>query len=74
MTTRPPRNGHLDTHRGISASMGAEKMSAVCLELQKAGETKNLSRAPALVGQLEEEFGRVRPALEAEAEKAGSGG
>ena len=54
--------------------MGAEKMSAVCLELQKAGETENLSYAPALVGQLEEEFGRVRPALEAGAEKAGSGG
>ncbi len=41
-------------------------MSSICSELEEMGRSGDLSRAPALVEQLEAEFGRVRPALEAE--------
>jgi CheY-like chemotaxis protein/HPt (histidine-containing phosphotransfer) domain-containing protein len=57
-----------------SGNMGAKGMARICAELEKAGASRDLSCTPALVGQLEEAFGRVRPALEAEAEKVGSGG
>jgi hypothetical protein len=49
-------------------------MAALCAELQDVGSAGDLSRAPALLRQLEQEFGRVRPALEAEAENARSRG
>jgi HPt (histidine-containing phosphotransfer) domain-containing protein len=52
--------------KGSSGSMGATRMAAICTELQDAGASGDLSRAPALLEQLEDEFGRVRPALEAE--------
>ncbi len=60
------------TLKGSSGSMGAEKMARICAELQEVSGGGDLSRAPTLLGRLEEELGRVRPALEAE--KAGSGG
>jgi HPt (histidine-containing phosphotransfer) domain-containing protein len=60
------------TLKGGSGNMGAKDMSRICAELEDAGASGDLSRAPALVGQLEEEFGRVRPALEAASD--GSGG
>jgi HPt (histidine-containing phosphotransfer) domain-containing protein len=62
------------TIKGGSGNMGVKGMAQICAELENAGASGDLSRAPALVGQLEEEFSCVRPALEAEAEKAGSGG
>jgi CheY-like chemotaxis protein len=53
--------------KGSSGNMGATRMAAICTELQDAGASGDLSRAPALLEQLEDEFGRVRPALETEA-------
>jgi CheY-like chemotaxis protein/HPt (histidine-containing phosphotransfer) domain-containing protein len=71
----PPSMKHIaHTLKDSSVNMGAKRMSAVCSELEDIGASGDLTRAPALLGQLEEEFSCVRPALEAEAEKAGSGG
>jgi CheY-like chemotaxis protein len=55
------------TLKGSSGNMGATRMAAVCAELEEAGASRDLGRAPGLLTRLEEEFGRVRPALEAEA-------
>ncbi len=52
--------------------MGAVKMATICAELEDAGRSGELERALVLVERLEAEFGRVRPALEAEI--GGSGG
>jgi CheY-like chemotaxis protein len=56
------------TLKGSSGNMGATRMSAICAELQDIGGSGDLSRAAGLLEGLEEEFGRVRPALEAEIE------
>ncbi len=56
------------TLKGSSGMMGAREMAATCSDLQELGESGDLSGAPELLGRLEEEFGRVRPALEAEVE------
>lgn len=50
--------------KGSSGNIGASRMSEICDELQDAGASEDLSYAPQLLGQLEAEFGRVRPALE----------
>jgi CheY-like chemotaxis protein len=52
------------TLKGSSGSMGAKTMAEICAELQEVGASGDLSRAPELFGRLEEEFGRVCPALE----------
>jgi two-component system sensor histidine kinase/response regulator len=52
------------TLKGSSGSMGAKTMAEICAELQDVGASGDLSRAPELFGRLEEEFGRVRAALE----------
>jgi CheY-like chemotaxis protein len=54
------------TLKGSSGNMGAQRMSALCGELQDAGVSGYLTHAPELLQGLEVEFGRVRPALEAE--------
>ena len=54
------------TLKGSSGNMGATRMSAICSELQDVGASGDLARARELFEGLEEEFGRVRPALEAE--------
>jgi len=54
------------TLKGSSGNMGAQKMSAICAELEDVGASGDLSRAPELLERLEEESGRVRTALEAE--------
>ncbi len=54
------------TLKGSCGNMGAKKMAAICAELQELGGAGDLSRAPELLGQLQEEFARVRTALEAE--------
>ena len=54
------------TPKGSSGNMGAQKMSAICAELEDVGASGDLSRAPELLERLEEESGRVRTALEAE--------
>ena len=53
------------TLKGSSANMGATRMTAICSELENAGASGDLSRAPELLERLVEEFGRVRMALEA---------
>jgi HPt (histidine-containing phosphotransfer) domain-containing protein len=52
--------------KGSSGNMGAKRMAKICAELEYAGASGDLSYAPELLGRLEEEFSRVRPALEAE--------
>ena len=50
--------------KGNSANLGATGMAKICAKLQEAGASGNLVRAQELLGQLEKEVGRVRPALE----------
>jgi CheY-like chemotaxis protein len=52
--------------KGSSGNMGATHMAALCSELEEIGTSGDLSRAPELLKRLEEDFGRVRTALEAE--------
>jgi HPt (histidine-containing phosphotransfer) domain-containing protein len=52
--------------RGSSGNMGATRMAVICAELQNVGASGDLGHAAELLDRLEEEFGRVRPALEAE--------
>src|SRR3712207_1080933 len=54
------------TLKGSSGNMGAQRMAALCGELQDAGVSGDLTHALELLEGLEVEFGRVRPALEAE--------
>ena len=54
------------TLKGSSGSMGAQRMSAICAELQDVGASGDLPSVPGLLERLEEEFGRVRAALEVE--------
>jgi two-component system sensor histidine kinase/response regulator len=54
------------TLKGSSGNMGAKRMAKICAELEYVGASGDLSYAPELLGRLEEEFSRVRPALEAE--------
>jgi HPt (histidine-containing phosphotransfer) domain-containing protein len=54
------------TLKGSCGNMGAWRMAQICAELQDTGASGDLARAPELLEQLEAEFGRVRPALEAE--------
>jgi CheY-like chemotaxis protein len=55
--------------KGSSANMGATRLVTICEELEDAGHSGALERAPALVERLEAEFGRVRAALEKELTK-----
>ena len=57
----------LRERRAVSRSTGAPGMAAICAELQDVGASGYLGVAAELLGRLEKEFGRVRPALEAEA-------
>jgi two-component system, sensor histidine kinase and response regulator len=52
--------------KGSSGSIGAQRMSATCAELQDAGALGDIPSVPGLLDRLEGEFGRVRAALEAE--------
>jgi two-component system sensor histidine kinase/response regulator len=54
------------TLRGSSGNMGATRMAVICAELQNVGASGDLGHAAELLDRLEKEFGRVRPALEAE--------
>ena len=51
---------------GSSAHLGATRMDALCEILQEQGRAGSISGAAALLAVLEEEFERVRMALEAE--------
>jgi HPt (histidine-containing phosphotransfer) domain-containing protein len=51
--------------KGGSGYMGAVRMAKICAEIQGLGVSGELSRAPELLDELEVEFKRIRPALEA---------
>src|SRR5215204_3644268 len=51
--------------KGGSGYMGAVRMAKICAEIQGLGASGELSRAPQLLDDLEAEFKRIRPALEA---------
>ena len=50
--------------RGSSANMGAPAMARISRDLERAGDSDDIGDAPRLLGLLEQEFGRVRPALQ----------
>ncbi len=52
--------------KGSCGNMGATGMAATCAELEEAGRSGGLARAPMLMERLEAELGRVRAALEKE--------
>ncbi|MEK6323162.1 MAG: PAS domain S-box protein [Acidobacteriota bacterium] len=52
--------------KGSSANLGAMRMHALCEILEEQGRARSTGGAPALLSVLEEEFDRVRKALEAE--------
>jgi len=45
--------------KGASATVGAKGFAAIALELEKAGKSGDLSRAPAAFARLESEFGEL---------------
>jgi HPt (histidine-containing phosphotransfer) domain-containing protein len=51
--------------KGGSGYMGAVQMAEICAGIQGLGASGELSRAPQLLDELEAEFKRIRPALEA---------
>ena len=51
--------------KGGSGYMGAVQMAQICAGIQALGASGELSRAPQLLDDLEAEFKRIRPALEA---------
>ncbi len=52
------------TLKGGAGNMGATGMSRLATGLQEAGRNEDLSNAPKLLRELEEDLGRVRRALE----------
>ena len=57
------------TLNGSCGNMGAKRMVALCAELEEMGHSETLAGAPVLISRLEEEFERVRVALEKELTK-----
>jgi two-component system, sensor histidine kinase and response regulator len=53
------------TLKGSSGNMGARQMSRLCLDLEHAGESSDLSAAADILGLLNKEFGHVRTQLTA---------
>ena len=51
--------------KGGSGYMGAVRMKEICARLQELVASGDLSHAPELLEDLEAEFERVRPVLEA---------
>jgi two-component system sensor histidine kinase/response regulator len=51
---------------GTCRSVGAARMGDICMQLEKLGDSGDLTDAPGLFAELEEEFGRVRLLLDAE--------
>jgi PAS domain S-box-containing protein len=54
--------------KGSCSAVGGSKMAEICAELREAGVAEDVLRAVEVLRQLEEEFARVRPALEARLE------
>ena len=51
--------------KGSSANMGATRIARISSELESIGRSDDLTHASRLLDALEEELGRVRPALQA---------
>ena len=51
---------------GTCRSVGAVRMGEICLQLERLGDSGDLTRVPDVFAQLEEEFERVRLLLDAE--------
>ncbi|HSL01048.1 MAG TPA: response regulator, partial [Rubrobacteraceae bacterium] len=51
--------------KGSSGNMGATRIARISSELESIGKSEDLSHASRLLDALEEELGRVRPALQA---------
>jgi HPt (histidine-containing phosphotransfer) domain-containing protein len=58
----------LATHslKGTSSTVGANRMAAICGEMEKLARDTTFDGAPALVIELDDEFKRVRHALQVE--------
>ena len=54
---------------GTCRSVGAARMGSICLQLERLGDSDDLTRAPDLLARLEEEFERVRLLLDVELSK-----
>jgi HPt (histidine-containing phosphotransfer) domain-containing protein len=52
--------------KGSSRNLGAERLAALCLQLEASAKESAFGRAGALLAQVEAEFQAVRPLLEAE--------
>ncbi len=51
---------------GICRGVGASGMASICLDLERLGDSEDLTQAPQLLAHLEKEFGHVRVLLDAE--------
>jgi HPt (histidine-containing phosphotransfer) domain-containing protein len=49
--------------KGSSSNVGAESLSALCDQVERAGRQSHVEKLSRMVPQLEEEFGRVRACL-----------
>jgi two-component system, sensor histidine kinase and response regulator len=58
------------TLKGSAGNMGAATMARISARLQEAGSAEELEEIPGLLDRLEQEFERVRPALEAETKRS----
>jgi two-component system, sensor histidine kinase and response regulator len=56
--------------KGATSNFSARKMQSLCSQLEELGRSGSLPQAQNLVQALEQEFIRVRAALQAELEKA----
>ncbi|HQU15581.1 MAG: hypothetical protein B7Z66_00855 [Chromatiales bacterium 21-64-14] len=52
--------------KGSASNMGAVRLTAICRDLQRMGQTRNLAGAAELTTQLERELAAVRKVLQAE--------
>jgi HPt (histidine-containing phosphotransfer) domain-containing protein len=71
MDDAPTVNQMAHNLKGSSGNLGATRMTKLCAELEDAGASGDLSHAQQMLQQLEAEFTRVRPALEAEVARLG---
>ena len=56
--------------KSSSANLGAQILAGLLKDLEHKGRGGTLAETPALFARIEAEFGRVRPALEAELPEA----
>jgi HPt (histidine-containing phosphotransfer) domain-containing protein len=49
--------------KGSSGNVGAESLSALCNQIERAGRQSRVDKVSRMMPQIEEEFGRVRACL-----------